>query len=95
TSVFNARVIQRMTSRNLNDLNQFLYEFVQARVCIQFHVSKKLSLALDAKIVTFLVCLIHQGSKLVIVLNAYRGLINISYLLSIPLVFYGVKIKWQ
>ncbi|MFK5891802.1 MAG: hypothetical protein QM504_01115 [Pseudomonadota bacterium] len=49
TPVFNARVIQRMTCHNLNDLNQFLYEFVQARVCVQFHPSKKLLMALSAK----------------------------------------------
>lgn len=74
--VLNARVIQRMTSHDLNDLNQFLYEFVQARVCVQFHASKKLLMALSAKVFYFYVCLIRQSDKPVIVLNDFKGLIN-------------------
>ncbi|MFK5893858.1 MAG: hypothetical protein QM504_11615, partial [Pseudomonadota bacterium] len=61
-----------------NDLNQFLYEFVQARVCVQFHASKKLLIPLSTKVVKFLVCLIRQSDKPVIFLNNVRGLLNVS-----------------
>ncbi|MFK5948181.1 MAG: hypothetical protein QM500_05365, partial [Methylococcales bacterium] len=65
-------------SRNLNDLNQFPYEFMQARVCVQFHVLKKLLMALSGKVANFFVCLIRQSDKPVIVLNNYRGLLYVS-----------------
>ncbi|MFK5893372.1 MAG: hypothetical protein QM504_09160 [Pseudomonadota bacterium] len=67
-----------MASHNLNDLNLFLYEFVQARVCVQFHASKKSSVALSAKAANFYICIIRQSNKPVIVLNDYRGLLNVG-----------------
>ncbi|MFK5895067.1 MAG: hypothetical protein QM504_17780 [Pseudomonadota bacterium] len=77
-----------MTSYNLNDLNQFLCEFVQTRVCVQFHASKKLSLALSAKVSNFFICLIRQSDKPAVVFNNYRGLlnVNVSHLSLTPLI---------